>query len=129
MIVGDVDEENLLDHREVEDIRELVRCTGSLEGRDFFAAYSAASIFLVPPASQASIREILEAMAMGCAVACFEQTPASSSSVVILDETGVILPAAEDSGTTEWTNRPVFTCSTLNPSSEYCRCSARLIVK
>jgi processive 1,2-diacylglycerol beta-glucosyltransferase len=93
LLVGELEGSGLLEAAQELGVTDMVRATGPLELRDFFAAYEAASIFLIPPQSRASAREILEAMAMACAVACFEETAAIASQVVIPGETGIVLPA------------------------------------
>lgn len=92
LLVGETEGSGFLEAAAELGVTDAVRATGPLELRDFFAAYEAAEIFLVPPQSRASGREILEAMAMGCAVACFEVTAATAPQAVIDGVTGVILP-------------------------------------
>ncbi len=93
MVVGELEGEGLVEEAESLGVSDLVRAPGPLEGRDFFAAYEAASLFLVPPDSQASARELLEAMAMRNAVVCFPKTAEGAGEVVIPGETALVLDA------------------------------------
>lgn len=92
MVAGQTDAERLMEEARSQGVEDLVRAVGPLEGRRFFAAYEAATVFLVPPSSAASGRELLEAMAMGCPVACFEQTAALEEGILQPDRTGLVLP-------------------------------------
>jgi processive 1,2-diacylglycerol beta-glucosyltransferase len=93
MVVGELEGEGLVEEAESVGVSDLVRAPGPLEGRDFFAAYEAASLFLVPPDSQASARELLEAMAMRNPVVCFPKTAEGAGEVVIPGETALVLDA------------------------------------
>lgn len=74
------------------------RLVGSLSQRDSFAAYAAASMYLAPYDSRASESELLEAMAMRCAIVCSGPKAASAPSVIQPDWNALVFDAHDDAG-------------------------------
>lgn len=73
VVAGEIDEaERATEAIADAGLAENYRLVGHTEPRALFAAYSAASAFILPAPGRASETEILEAMAMGCPVVCLK---------------------------------------------------------
>ncbi|MEZ6195047.1 MAG: glycosyltransferase [Planctomycetota bacterium] len=94
VVAGAVDDEEAL-RAGLEDagLAASYRIIGSPSQRELATAYSAAALYVAPPDSRASESELLEAMAMGCAVAV---TSSRAASIAPLVEEGGILVLDED---------------------------------
>ncbi len=83
LVAGHVDEKERLEAAIAEaGLEKNYRLCGRLSQRDLFAAYAASAIYLAPHDSRASESELLEAMAMGCPVACHGEKAESSEKLV-----------------------------------------------
>ncbi len=71
LVAGCIDDkERLLGAIEDAGLTSHYRICGSLSQRDLFAAYATSDVYLAPHDSRASESELLEALAMGCPIAC-----------------------------------------------------------
>ncbi len=70
------------------------RLCGRLSQRDLFAAYTTADVYLTPHDSRASESELLEALAMGCPIACYGEKAESAHALV--EESNALVLDYED---------------------------------
>jgi processive 1,2-diacylglycerol beta-glucosyltransferase len=99
LIVGQVDNAEAVQQglREAS-LMDNYRLVGTLSQRDSFAAYVCAPLYLAPYDSRASESELLEAMAMRCAIVCSGPKAAGAPSVIQPDWNSLVFDSGDEDG-------------------------------
>ena len=98
VIAGKIEESEDLDAKIAEaGLGDSFRFLGNTSQRTLFAAYAAADVFLAPFDSRASESELIEAMAMRCALACYGPKAAMAPEAVQVNDSALVLNDEETS--------------------------------